>query len=150
MSQSEIRLAYKNALASKDYQTALEIVLSDPAEFSVPPPEGEAADDIRAIATDPTTIEYMLIDWDVRYNSKAEECSTCGPPYTLTQAQFDHYTGDPTQEELDAWFDQYKNSSVKSIQDLPEGQRSPQLGLTQYLVKVIKRADITDFDGNLR
>jgi hypothetical protein len=73
MSQSEIRLAYKSALASKDYQTALEIVLSDPAEFSVPPTEGEAPDAIRAIATDPTTIEYMLIDWEVRYNSKAEE-----------------------------------------------------------------------------
>ena len=150
MAKSEIRLAYENALVSKDYQTALEIVLSDPAEFSVPPPEGEASDAIRAIATDPTKIEYMLIDWEVRYSPKAEGCRTCGPPYSLIQAQFDHYTGDPTQEELDAWFDQYKNSSVKSIQDLPEGQPSPQLGLTQYLVKVIKRADITDFDGNLR
>jgi hypothetical protein len=38
MAQSEIRLAYKNALAAKDYQTALEIVSSDPTEFSVPPP----------------------------------------------------------------------------------------------------------------
>jgi hypothetical protein len=131
------RLDYKAAIAKKDWDKALKIVLASPAIFGIPPKGVPAS--LAAVATDPQEPEWMVLEWSVQKND-CKGSSSCRE-YKLRTNQFDHKPAGLTEEEIQAWFQQY----VQNRQD--HAPSKDQLGQTLYLLKVEKIVQITDFNG---
>ncbi len=140
MEQGKTRLAYKAAIAKRDFEKALEIVLSDPITFWKPPSNAPVA--IQAIATDPLEPKYMLCEWSVLEKNCKKPKPLCSP-FVIRSNQYDHKPDGQTAEELEAWQQKFIDNH-KETKNVTE-----QLGLTLYLLEVKKVTQITDFNGNL-
>ena len=138
---TKIRLRYKAALAKRDYETALGIVLKNPGIFGTPPPDVPV--EIAAVASDPLEPKYMLIEWSVMKQTCKKPKALCSE-YHLRSCQFDHKPENTTEEELQKWIQKYIKNRVDS-----QGGKRNQLGLTLYLLEVKKIKRITDFDGKV-
>jgi hypothetical protein len=130
------RLEYKEAIATKDWEAAADMVRADPKTFGTPPDTD--VPEIVALASDPTKVTYMLVEWRITKN----DCANC-KPITLNARQFDHLEGEKTQKEIQAWVDGY----IKNRKDFYVPDK--RIGDTIFLVKVEQIIPITDFKGKI-
>jgi hypothetical protein len=138
--EKQIRSEYKAALAKRDFETALGIVLKSPDIFGTPP--SDAPVEIAAVATDPTEPKYMIVEWSVMKQTCKKPKALCSE-YILRSSQFDHKPEGVSQVELEEWFQKYVDNRVKHKGG---GRR---LGVTLYLLEVKEIKQITNFEGEL-
>jgi hypothetical protein len=134
----QVKKDYKAALAKRDYETALGIVLKNPDILWTPPPDVPV--EIAAIATDPLEPKYMMLEWSVQKNTckKPVGCSE----YTLRSSQFDHKPEGVSEKELQEWFQKY-------VDNRTQVNNKNQLGVTLYLLEVKVMKQISNFKGEV-
>jgi len=137
--ERKIRLTYKAALAKRDYETALGIVLKNPDIFGKPPEDAPV--EIAAVATDPSEPKYMIVEWSVMKQTCKTPKALCSE-YYLKSRQFDHKPEGTTDKELQEWLQKY-------VDNRTNGNSDKKLGVTLYLVEIKEIKRITDFNGEV-
>lgn len=138
MTEEEIRLAHKAAIKARDWATAANIVRGNPNIFGHPPPG--VPDEIACLANDPAEPEWMLIKWSVQEND-CQGLLGCRP-YIVRSRQADHLDSSVNPSLARAWFDDYVARGRAS------GPGRDQIGETYFLVQVVTRVHLTDFNGD--
>lgn len=139
MKQSAERLAYRAAVATRNWAEAARIVREHPDIFGRPPPG--VPDEIACVANDPMEPGWMIVEWRVQKND-CKGVPSC-KPYLLNAVQFDHLSASTFVAEVAAWFEGYMQRRREA------GPCKDQLGQTLYLLKVERIVPITDFEGEL-
>jgi hypothetical protein len=95
-------------------------------------------------AVDSADVGWMIVEWKIKY--EPNKCKNCGGNYALVPNQFDEYPLSMQQGQANAKFRQ----SINNRRSHPGNKETDPRRRTLFLCKVIRVADITDDDRNLK
>ena len=95
-------------------------------------------------AVDSADVGYMVIEWTIKY--EPNKCKDCGGNYSLEPNQFDEFPISMGEGQATAKFRHYINNRRNNVGQGDTDNRRTSL----FLCKVVKVADITDDDRNLK